>query len=85
MIMGKINESIKLGKYKHYKGGLYEVIGECVHSETLEWMVLYKTMYDSPKFPKGTLWVRPKKIFLETVKIEGKNVPRFKYIGDERR
>ena len=65
---------LKLGKYKHYKGKDYEVIGLARHSETLEDLVVYLD-------DKQRLWVRPLKMFTEDVKIEGKKVPRFKYIG----
>jgi len=66
-------ENIKLGKYKHYKGGEYEVLGVAKNSETLEEFVVYKNSKDD-------LWVRPIKMFLEEVKFEDKKVPRFKYI-----
>lgn len=66
---------IKIGKYKHFKGPEYEVIGLAKHSETLEDLVVYK---DS----SGELWVRPVKMFLEEVEVNGKKVPRFKYIGE---
>lgn len=65
---------LKLGKYKHYKGKEYEVIGLARHSETLEELVVY---LDS----KHDLWVRPLKMFMEDVKVEGKKIPRFEYIG----
>lgn len=71
---------LKVGRYFHYKGKLYEVIGVGRHSETLEELVVYRQLYKSD-FPKGTLWVRPKKMFLEKVEVDGKKVPRFKYIG----
>jgi len=51
---------MKLGKYEHYKGKQYEVIGVAVHSETLEEFVVYKALYGEAK-----LWVRPLKMFLE--------------------
>lgn len=73
-------KNIKLGKYRHYKRGMYEVIGVARHSETEEELVVYRQLYPS-KFPKGTLWARPKKMFLEEVEIKGGKVPRFKYIG----
>jgi hypothetical protein len=71
---------IKLGKYKHYKGKLYEVIGIAHHSETLEKLVVYKALYHSEEFGDGALWVRPLKMFLETVNIDGKEIPRFEFI-----
>lgn len=75
-------KKVKLGKYRHYKhGDLYEVLGEVIASETLEEMVLYKQLHDNnPKFPKGTRYVRPKAMFLEEVEVNGKKVPRFKYL-----
>ncbi|MFH0831706.1 MAG: DUF1653 domain-containing protein [archaeon] len=66
---------IKLGKYEHFKGKLYEVIVIAKHSETLEDFVVYRALYG-----KKELWTRPKKMFLEKVQKEGKLVPRFKYV-----
>ncbi len=74
-------ENLKIGKYQHYKGGYYEVIGIARHSETLEELVTYRALYDSEEFGKNALWVRPKSMFLENVNIDGKNVPRFKFVG----
>lgn len=70
------------GKYRHFKGKEYEVIGVARHSETRERLVVYRQLYQS-NFPKGTLWVRPEEMFLEEVEIEGKKVPRFQYLGNE--
>lgn len=70
---------VKPGKYQHYKGKFYRVIGVAKHSETLEEMVIYETLYDNPL---GKLWVRPKEMFLESVEVEGKKVPRFKFVSD---
>ena len=67
---------IKIGKYEHYKGGQYEVLGIAKHSETMEEFVVYKALYD-----EGELWIRPIKMFLEEVEFSGKKIPRFKYIG----
>ena len=67
---------IKVGKYEHYKGGQYEVLGIAKHSENLEELVVYKALYGD-----GELWVRPLKMFLEDVDFKGKRVPRFKYVG----
>ncbi|MBU1131092.1 DUF1653 domain-containing protein [Patescibacteria group bacterium] len=72
---------IKLGKYRHYKGKYYQVIGLARHRETLEEMVVYKGLYNTKKFGKNPLWVRPKKMFLEKVEIDGKKIPRFKFVG----
>ncbi|MFC1701003.1 DUF1653 domain-containing protein [Patescibacteria group bacterium] len=71
---------LKLGKYEHYKGKQYEVIGLARHSETLEELVIYKALYDSKEFGNNALWARPKSMFLETVNIEDKEIPRFRFI-----
>jgi hypothetical protein len=68
---------IKKGKYLHYKGGEYQVVGTALHSETLEEMVVYKPLYKS----NSEFWVRPIKMFTENVVVEGKEIPRFKFIG----
>lgn len=72
---------LKIGKYQHYKGNFYEVIGVARHSENLEELVVYRALYHHKKYGNNSLWVRPKKMFLEKVIIEGKKIPRFKYIG----
>jgi hypothetical protein len=72
---------IKLGKYEHYKGKQYEVIGVARHSETLEEMVIYRALYDSEEFGDNAVWARPKGIFLENVSVDGEEVSRFKFIG----
>ncbi len=69
---------MKLGKYQHFKGGLVEVIAVAHHSETLEEMIVYKSLYECRNFGKGSIWVRPKQIFLESVIVGGKAMPRFK-------
>ena len=66
------------GIYEHYKGNRYQVIDTVTHSESEETLVLYKTMYD-----KEDLWVRPYSMFFETITVNSKAVPRFKYIGKE--
>ncbi len=71
----------KPGIYEHYKGNRYEVIGPAHHSETLEELVVYKALYKIPKYGMNTLWVRPKKMWLESVKINGRRVPRFSPIN----
>ena len=64
------------GRYRHYKGGEYEVIGVARHSETDERLVVYRPLYGD-----SGLWVRPLAMFLETVTRDGETVPRFAYIG----
>jgi hypothetical protein len=67
---------IEPGLYQHYKGNLYEVIGLAYHSETLEEMIVYKALYTT-QFGENSLWVRPAKMFVEDVMLEGKSVKRF--------
>ena len=74
------NVQIKIGKYKHYKGKLYKVIGIAKHSETLEELVVYQALYESKEFGNNAIWVRPAKIFTEKVILNGKEVPRFELI-----
>lgn len=71
---------VKLGRYRHYKGGEYEVLGVAIHSETLEEMVIYKMLYDSDDFKKGTIWVRPMKIWMEEVEFEERMMKRFEFV-----
>ncbi len=63
------------GRYRHYKGGEYEVIGIAKHSETHEPHVVYRPLYG-----EGGLWVRPLAMFVEDVVIDGVTMPRFKSI-----
>jgi hypothetical protein len=60
------------GRYRHYKGRDYDVIGVARHSETLEPVVVYRPLYG-----EGALWVRPHAMFVETVDVDGIEVPRF--------
>lgn len=76
----KIKKEILLGKYQHYSGRTYEIIGTAIHSETLEEMVVYRALYEDKEFGKNALWARPKNNFLEEVEVNGKKVPRFKKI-----
>lgn len=69
---------IKPGRYRHFKGREYEVIGVAKHSETLEEMVVYRQLYG-----EHGLWVRPASMWEETVECDGKTYKRFTYIGDE--
>ena len=68
---------MKLGKYKHYKGREYEVIGIATHSETLEALVVYKELYG-----KNRLWVRPVRMFDGLVTRNGVLINRFEYVDE---
>ena len=65
------------GRYRHYKGGLYEVIATARHSETLEPMTVYRALYG-----EQGLWVRPAAMFSEPITFEGVRQPRFARISD---
>ena len=71
---------VKIGKYKHFKGKEYEVIGVARHSETLEELVIYKALYESEEFGKNAIWARPISMFSDMKMIDGKEVPRFEFI-----
>ena len=64
--------TIKPGRYRHFKGNEYEVIGTARHSETLEELVVYRALYDN-----GGLWVRPAAIWSENLDRDGYHGPRF--------
>ena len=68
---------IKPGKYIHYKGNMYEVIGVANHSETMEPVVVYQALYGE----KG-LWVRPAEMWFELVEVDGKQVRRFEPVDE---
>lgn len=70
-----MEHKIRLGKYRHYKGNMYEVVGIAKHSETLEELVIYCALYG-----KNELWARPIEMFLDEVEIDGTKVPRFELI-----
>ncbi len=67
-----MSSEIRRGRYRHYKGGEYEVIDLVRHSETEEQLVLYRPLYGD-----RALWVRPLAMFLESVEVDGQRVPRF--------
>lgn len=66
------------GLYRHYRGGLYEVLDTARHSETLEAMTVYRALYG-----EHGLWVRPAAMFLEQVEVGGALQPRFQWMGTE--
>lgn len=67
----------KPGRYRHYKGGEYEVLGVARHSETLEPLVLYRPLYND-----SGLWVRPYAMFFEDVEHQGRRQPRFALVTE---
>lgn len=70
-----MTNKVEKGIYEHYKKKYYEVIDIARHSETLEYLVVYRMLADD-----FGLWVRPVSMFLESVNIDGKEIPRFKFI-----
>ena len=68
---------ISPGRYRHYKGNEYLVLGVARHSETQEELVVYRQQYGD-----FGLWVRPKQMFVESVMVDGQEVPRCRYSGD---
>ena len=68
--------AIRPGRYRHYKGNDYTVLGVARHSETLQELVVYRQEYGE----RG-LWVRPAAMFAETVEVEGETMPRFAFLG----
>ena len=67
--------SLATGRYRHYKGGEYEVLGVVRHSETLAPMVLYKPLYND-----SGLWVRPYEMFVGEVTVDGLDCRRFELL-----
>ena len=70
-------QAIKTGRWRHFKGMEYEVLGVATHSESGEPMVVYRALYG-----EGGLWVRPASMWNETVERDGQTFPRFTYIGE---
>jgi hypothetical protein len=75
--MNDTENGIRAGRYRHYKGRDYQVIGVARHSETGEELVVYRCLYGD-----FSLWVRPVAMFTEKIIIDGQEVPRFDRIGD---
>ncbi len=69
---------LEKGLYRHYKGNLYEVMMTAQHSETEEWMVVYKALYG-----EEGIWVRPYEMFIDYVNIEGKKLKRFTFVEED--
>ena len=72
------SDELQPGRFRHYKGNLYEVIGVARHSETEEEVVVYRCLYGD-----GSLWVRPLTMFRETVTVASRQVPRFERVEEE--
>ena len=72
-----MDTAVKRGVYRHFKGRYYLVLGEAVHSETNETMVVYQPLYGESRW-----FVRPRAMFLETVERDGARIARFEYAGD---
>lgn len=73
-----MDNELRPGKYRHFKGKEYELICTATHSETMELMVVYRALYG-----EFGVWVRPLSMWNELVEVSGKKVPRFTYIGGE--
>lgn len=69
--------AVRPGRWRHFKGGEYEVLFTARHSETLEEMVVYRALYG-----EGGVWVRPASMWLENVTRDGKTFPRFTWLGE---
>ncbi|MBD3668218.1 MAG: DUF1653 domain-containing protein [Kangiella sp.] len=69
---------ISKGKYKHYKGKFYEVLDVARHSETLEYFVVYKTLYGD-----FDTWIRPLEMFIESIEVDGKQIKRFELVEEQ--
>ena len=70
-------DDFRPGRYRHFKGGEYELLCTARHSETEELMVVYRPLYG-----EGGVWVRPASMWNEVIERDGKRVRRFTWIGD---
>ena len=71
-------DEIRPGRYRHFKGKEYQVVGLVRHSETEEWLVLYRPLYGD-----GGLWVRPAAMWTEQVERDGRVQPRFVLLEEQ--
>ncbi|MBQ4539260.1 MAG: DUF1653 domain-containing protein [Oscillospiraceae bacterium] len=72
-----MEDPVKLGRYRHFKGNEYRVLYIATHSETLEPMIVYQALYG-----EGGIWVRPLSMWDEVIERDGKTFKRFEYIGE---
>ena len=72
-----MSRNIQLGRYRHYKGKEYQVLGVARHSETGEDFVVYKKLYDD-----FSMWIRPYDMFIEEVEVNGNKIKRFEFLGE---
>ena len=72
-----MEDMLRKGVYRHFKGNLYLLVDLARHSETEEWMVVYRPLYG-----EGGLWVRPLRMWSETVTRDGEQVRRFEGVGE---
>jgi hypothetical protein len=70
--------AVRSGRYRHYKGNDYQVLGVARHSETEEELVVYRKLYGD-----RSLWIRPLAMFMEDVTVDGRQEARFRYMGEE--
>ena len=73
---------LECGRYRHYKGNEYTVLGVALHSETLEKLIIYKALYESEEFGKDVIWIRPIEMFEDKKIVDGKVVNRFERIKE---
>jgi len=81
--MKNMGEEPKLekGTYRHYKGGIYDVIHLACHTETLEWYVVYQS-HERMEKDLPSIWIRPYVMFIEEVEVNGEKKPRFEKVDD---
>ncbi|MBI3032768.1 DUF1653 domain-containing protein [Candidatus Woesearchaeota archaeon] len=71
---------LPLGRYQHYQGNFYEVLGIAKHHKTKQELVVYRGLYNHPEYGNYALWVRPVEEFTEAVIVDGKKMQRFKFV-----
>ena len=72
-----MEQTVRLGRYRHFKGNEYQVLMIAKHSETCEDMVVYRALYG-----EGDVWVRPASMWNELIERDGVRTPRFTYLGE---